>query len=229
MAQELPILMTPDDARLMRDLLVALRNVRGTGSVQTKLVPNQSLSILGTATGPRRNESGILAQRYKVKSEQDDYLTCRTWDGTIEGDTDIAVAKPPSLRGGTGYYTIADVIGIWAIQPLIGGTGAVDGSANPVEWLDVSTGGTVGNLFPVNVTQTGGSAGNATTQCSYTYTVTDLNAVELGTVMSPVAAQRPTIGVMVAATKGSGYLSNGTFVLWWVNEKPNTVAGCSTS
>ncbi len=36
---------------------------------------------------------------YRVKSEQDDYVTCRTWDGTTEGVVDVLVAKPFKCRG----------------------------------------------------------------------------------------------------------------------------------
>lgn len=38
------------------------------------------------------------AERFRVKSVQGDYVTCRTWDGTTEGGTDIKIAKPPKLR-----------------------------------------------------------------------------------------------------------------------------------
>jgi hypothetical protein len=43
-------------------------------------------------------DSGGGCFRFKLKSVQADYLTCRTWDGTTEGSTDIYIAKPPKLR-----------------------------------------------------------------------------------------------------------------------------------
>lgn len=48
-----------------------------------------------------RGVSGYIASqasRFLVKEVFDDYLRCRTFDGTTEGDTDIKVAKPPELR-----------------------------------------------------------------------------------------------------------------------------------
>jgi hypothetical protein len=35
---------------------------------------------------------------YRVKSVQADYLTCRSWDGTDDGITDVLIAKPMKLR-----------------------------------------------------------------------------------------------------------------------------------
>lgn len=70
-----------------------------------------------------------------------------------------------------------------------------------------------GLLFVVNLASTGGSAGNATTQCSYVYTVTDLAGTSLGTGQSPEMG-RPAKGALVAATKGIGYYSQaGAFTL----------------
>ena len=42
--------------------------------------------------------------RMRVKTIENDYLVCRTWDGTTEGTTDIPVAKPPDLRHATTWY-----------------------------------------------------------------------------------------------------------------------------
>ena len=42
--------------------------------------------------------SGGGSTRYIIKSTTDDYLVCRTWDGTTEGDTDVNVAKPWLLQ-----------------------------------------------------------------------------------------------------------------------------------
>lgn len=41
--------------------------------------------------------SGSL-QTYRVKSKAGDVLTCRTWDGTTEGDTDVLVAVNRNSR-----------------------------------------------------------------------------------------------------------------------------------
>lgn len=55
------------------------------------------------------NGVGISAKRYRVKSVQGDYLTCRTWDGSTEGDTDVLVAKPPQLRHSITSQTVNGV------------------------------------------------------------------------------------------------------------------------
>lgn len=54
-------------------------------------------------------------------------------------------------------------------------------------------------LFPVRVTQDGGSAGNSTTTCSFTYTVKDIRNNTLGTGMAP--AFSPARVIQCACTK----------------------------
>lgn len=45
--------------------------------------------------------SGSAAKLYKITSiTNNDYLVCRTWDGTTLGSTDVNVAKPYTLRRG---------------------------------------------------------------------------------------------------------------------------------
>ncbi len=53
-----------------------------------------TLELLGVAGGAAVTPVG----RFRVKSVQGDYVTCRTWDGTTEGSSDVLVAKPPQLR-----------------------------------------------------------------------------------------------------------------------------------
>lgn len=85
----------------------------------------------------------------------------------------------------------------------------------------------VAGLFPVNVVQSGGSAGNSTTACTFTYgTVTNAitSAAITGSGLSPTWA-RPSIGKMVAATHGTGYYnSSGTFVLYQIDEVDDEIA-----
>lgn len=82
------------------------------------------------------------------------------------------------------------------------------------------------NLFPVTVTQTGGSAGDATTQCSFTYTVTSILGESLLT-SAMVGWARPALGKMIAATKGTAYINaSGVVVLWQVDEVFD-VAACT--
>lgn len=75
-----------------------------------------------------------------------------------------------------------------------------------------------GALFTVMVEEDGGSAGSATTQCSFTYTVTDLDGNELGTEMTP-KKKRPDFGEMEAGdTYGTGFYEDGVFKLYDANE-----------
>lgn len=58
--------------------------------------------------------------------------------------------------------------------------------------------------FPVKMEQTGGASGNQTTQCSYTYTITDIDDHELATEFPP-ESDRPEVGTLIPATWGIGY------------------------
>lgn len=100
--------------------------------------------------------------RLRVKEEFNDYLRCRTWDGSNEGSTNIYVAKPVLLRHTLSLYpqlsglTTSDVdevsatdgtdtetwlvthsyytdTEIWAIPDA---TGLVDGDTNPIVLVD---------------------------------------------------------------------------------------------
>ena len=94
-------------------------------------------------------------------------------------------------------------------------------------WFGNRCGTTLGGIsstdgiFPVKVTQTGGSAGNKTTQCSFTYTVETINDVQLATVQSP-AKKRPSVGKMAAPASDSYglafYDEDGDLVLYDANE-----------
>lgn len=101
----------------------------------------------------------------------------------------------------------------------------VPGQSEP-EWWIVGSASAVSGLFPVTLSQTGGSAGSDTTQCTFTYTATSLDGVQLGTSLSP-DKPRASLGAYVAATKGVGYFaSDGTFTLAEAYEAPDPEA-CS--
>lgn len=53
---------------------------------------------------------GNQAKEYHLKSVQDDYLTCRTWNGTNEGSTDILIAKDPKNRTSLKTATVYGVV-----------------------------------------------------------------------------------------------------------------------
>lgn len=61
------------------------------------LTPNGLTLAPGEAGGPA-GAWGVDRARFRVKSIENDYLVCRTYDGTTEGADDINVAKPWDLR-----------------------------------------------------------------------------------------------------------------------------------
>lgn len=80
-----------------------------------------------------------------------------------------------------------------------------------------------GAAVPLLLTQTGGVAGDATTQCSYTYTVKDMANNEIATGVNPAAGvhkeTRPAVGERIAATAGVGTFETGELVILTTNEK----------
>lgn len=52
------------------------------------------------ASEPVAFGDGRRLQRMRVKTVGDDWLICRTWDGSREGAADVKVAKPYKLRRG---------------------------------------------------------------------------------------------------------------------------------
>jgi len=100
------------------------------------------------------------------------------------------------------------------------------------KWGVVRIGGLsgLGNVFAVELTQTGGSNGTATTQASWTYTVKDLDGNTLLTAANPIGAphkwRRPSLGAITAATFGYAHYSvANALTLGWINEVP-TVEAC---
>jgi len=83
-------------------------------------------------------------------------------------------------------------------------------------------------IFPVDLTQVGGTQGDEANPATWTYDVLDIATGEtLESAVDPVAAphkwQRPSIGQMIAATFGyAHYVPNDSYgydlVLGWINE-----------
>lgn len=97
-----------------------------------------------------------------------------------------------------------------------------------VYWLFAAPSRT-GEMFAVNLTQDGGSDGNATTQASWTYTATDLDGVQRGTGLTP-KLQRPAVGKVANGDGkvGQGYLdADGAFQLFSANEVIGGAQECS--
>lgn len=55
-------------------------------------------------------------RRMRVKSISNDYLTCRTWDGTTEGGSDILVARPPMLRHVLANYAAMGITSLTSVN-----------------------------------------------------------------------------------------------------------------
>jgi hypothetical protein len=80
-------------------------------------------------------------------------------------------------------------------------------------------------LFPVNLSGASGSAGNATTQCAFTYTVKTIGNVQLLTTATPVW-NRPAKGKMVAGTSGTAYFNDSNVAVLYQADEVPFVAVC---
>jgi len=87
----------------------------------------------GLGGGARRRALGPLGGqlvRLRVKSESNDYLTCRTWDGLNEGASDLLVAKAWKLRHAVGNYA-----GLTTLTTTSAGEVAVGDGADSEDWV----------------------------------------------------------------------------------------------
>jgi len=97
-------------------------------------------------------------------------------------------------------------------------------SGTGLKWAVVRLGNYSQSIFPVNLTQTGGSQGTNTAPASWTYDVIDpITEETLESAVDPTASphkwQRPSAGWMIAATFGyAHYNTDGELVLGWINE-----------
>lgn len=118
-----------------------------------------------------------------------------------------------------------DKISFQLAKILLGGDGKL--------YVDYTGGWSGGDIivseqFPVALTQTGGGAGDATTMCSFSYSVATLDGVTLAELSNstPVLSLARVIpGSTTAATRGTvRILADGSLVLWDCDEKQtNTV------
>jgi hypothetical protein len=89
------------------------------------------------------------------------------------------------------------------------------------KWSIVRLGAGIGPgvLFAVTLTQTGGSAGSSSAQCSFTYTVKTLAGDQIGAAIGP-QKERLVNAVYTAATQGVAYFeTDGTLRLWDCDER----------
>jgi hypothetical protein len=79
----------------MRRLLDACRANRILPGLGYKLRETTSGTILEIVPGVGKSSP---PQAYHFKEMRNDYLICRSWDGSDDGDNDIKIAKPGLLR-----------------------------------------------------------------------------------------------------------------------------------
>lgn len=146
-------------------------------------------------------------------------------DATVEiSSTDTKIGEVKEVSGGGSIAPCEKI----SFQASNGSTVDVSVDGGDASHAIVTIGlynptAAVGILFPVVLTQTGGSQGTYSTAASWTYTVDDINSNELATELNPVDAPhtwtRPTVGQMRTATAGYAYYAAGpTLVVGWTNE-----------
>jgi hypothetical protein len=138
------------------------------------------------------------------------------------------------MAGGTTANLEVDRRGSAAILWRVGGTG--------VQWAVVRLGITPIavpiRVFPVNLSQTGGSQGDESHPATWTYDVTDVEtddtlASNVDPTSTPHRWKRPSIGQMIAADFGYAHYEDDGYggeqlVLGWINEMVDQEA-CETS
>ena len=81
-------------------------------------------------------------------------------------------------------------------------------------------------ILPVTVAQDGGSEGNTTTTCDFTYTATTLGNVQIDTTMDNKSARIPNVGYTAGTVGFVVILADGTFELYVADETPKTSQYC---
>jgi hypothetical protein len=141
----------------------------------------------------------------------------RTWG--VESEDEGLIVHPQQVEGLE--VSASGVDAVFMVRRVV-----VDGGGP--RWVIV--GQSKPGPIAVKLLQTGGSAGDATTQCSFTYTVQDMNGNELATGVdptdSPHLAVRPSVGFRVAARSGLASFETGELVVLMTNEETELEA-CS--
>jgi hypothetical protein len=142
--------------------------------------------------------AGVCLVRVNVPDEDYPYHLAEVTDGSATNLTAVKTGSAAILwrEGGTGVQ--------WALVRL-GILPAV-------------------SIFPVNLTQVGGSQGSNQAPATWTYDVTDtVDGETLAGAADPVATphrwRRPSVGYIIPATFGYAHWNtNGQLVLGWINE-----------
>ena len=171
---------------------------------------------------------GIISLDRSVLTEADDRVFCRVTG--VGSEPGLFVAEQAFLNGGEPTADWATTSRVYDGGDLpevraLNGMPYMPTDAFYVELLPavLDTGSQLGetayvfqhpispySAFPVTLEQTGGSAGDETTKCDFTYTVKDLQGNELDTSVDPEVDGyhvRPSVGTLTAATHGLAYYS----------------------
>src|SRR5687768_5435895 len=106
-----------DYERSMRH--AAIRSRMGS-SQNARIYQTQQATFVNPVDTSSPGSAPADLQSFKIKSKQNDYVVCRTWDEDTEteGETDIQVAKDAKLRGGdTRNITVSGVAATEEITP----------------------------------------------------------------------------------------------------------------
>ena len=120
--------------------------------------------------------------------------------GTLPADANVVLLDIPSLPDITAAF--------------------IAGTAENGKLIALKIGGGSAGLIPVRVETDGGSEGSSAGRTSFTYTVTSLAGVELGTGVALAGnGQRVLLAKMNPGTYGTAYYdTDGTLRLMWVDE-----------
>jgi hypothetical protein len=129
-------LMDEELYRAVKDTVAWVRNFRGPNVRNDPRGATFSLPSSGGRTPPQMGGGSTVTQ-FRFKEEFENYIRCRTWDGTTEGTIDYYIAKPVRYRGSatSGYYTSNATV--YAAKSS-NKTGLLDASNRDIFWVDIS-------------------------------------------------------------------------------------------
>ena len=222
-------------SRRVADQINMVSPIRGAGDAEVSQIPGVGTTInvrpakrgrriLGiiVATGPGGAADYTDARYWWQEAYLHQYITENVTsearpmlDDASTNASAQTLTNLSEVAGSTHTLTAGTLVWVDAVE------GRSDsGSVN--QFYQITTLVIPSGVFPVNLTQTGGSAGSGTAACTFTYTVKTLAGGTLGLSITPIMA-RPTLGLTTAATHGLAYMSGSTVILQWCDEVPARV------
>ncbi len=184
------------------------------------LPPYQSAFI-----NPDNDDSASGPPNFVVPASSTDYefyLQLTLGTGFFSAATIIADADPFGAMGTVGtpqvqsddtnWYALIGLVSTSADTTPVGGVYPAGTVA--IDQIMISDLLLAAPNFPVDVTQTGGTAGTASAFCSYTYTVKDLTGLTLATSKAPVfSAARIVKQTCTAGNNGMAHFDEGGLLI----------------